>query len=163
MLEIVKLRAELGQRHRLPCHHIELLHLTGSQFIAEFLPEACLHASIARLHGWRHRRDSTVLQCCSAARGPSAQMQRQLHVKTLHNKPNPGPGLVTRTDCHCCKLSQLLQILYCKYRVGGNQSSLHICVLVDLLSSLQTIPTLCVNTKEFGGVSSSCIIEYSLE
>ena len=82
--------------HLPPCHHIELLHLTGSQFIAEFLPEACLHATIARLHGWRHRRDSTVLQCCSAARGPSAQMQRQLHVKTLHNKPNPGPGLVTR-------------------------------------------------------------------
>ena len=162
MLEIVKLRAELGQRHRLPCHHIELLHLTGSQFIAEFLPEACLHASIASSVSSDGVTDVTA-QCCSAARGPSAQMQRQLHVKTLHNKPNPGPGLVTRTDCHCCKLSQLLQILYCKYRVGGNQSSLHICVLVDLLSSLQTIPTLCVNTKEFGGVSSSCIIEYSLE
>ena len=95
MLEIVKLRAELGQRHRLPCHHIELLHLTGSQFIAEFLPEACLHASIASSVSSDGVTDVTA-QCCSAARGPSAQMQRQLHVKTLHNKPNPGPGLVTR-------------------------------------------------------------------
>ena len=86
-------------------------------------------------------------------------MQRQLHVKTLHNKTNPGPGLVTRLQTVTAANFTAAADLHCKYRVGDQS----ICVLADLLSGLQTNPTLCVNTKEFGGVSSSCIIEYSLE
>ena len=88
--------------------------------VCSSLPSASLnHASV---HRWRH---SLVLQCCSAARGPSTQTAAAAPT----SKQTQAWAGDAAADCHCCKLSQLLQNFTANTE-QETRAAFHICVLV---------------------------------
>ena len=117
--------------------------------VCSSLPSASLnHASV---HRCRH---SLVLQCCKGT--INTNCSGSSHVKT-------NPRLSWWRGCRLSLLQTFPAAaeLHCKYRAGDQSSLPHLCL--SPYFSLQTNPTLCVNTKEFGGGSWSCIIEYLLK
>ena len=116
--EIVKLRAGQGGSGHLPPDSRSPMELYFT--VCSSLPSASLnHASV---HRCRH---SLVLQCCSAARGPSTQTAAAAPT-SKQTRAWPGDAAA---DWHCCKLSQLLQNFTANTE-QETRAAFHICVLV---------------------------------